>query len=154
MQLRNKMRTDDDEAARKACYEGLRSIGPFVAGAAPPARAGGVWRHATPAAPAANAAAGAWQCLASPAVRLAVLACYLAASQGARRRPAARCLSRPGSADKFAEIVRTRQRLAKAAGYENYYAMKFEQAEGFTLRVGAGRAGHARWAARVRQAVG
>ncbi len=34
VQLRNKMRTDDDEAARKACYEGLRSIGPFVAGAA------------------------------------------------------------------------------------------------------------------------
>ncbi|KAL4458233.1 hypothetical protein ABPG75_013098 [Micractinium tetrahymenae] len=66
VQLRNKMRTDDDEAMRKACYEGLRSIGPFVA-------------------------------------------------------------------EKFAEIVRTRQRLAKAAGYENFYSMKFEQAEGFSL---------------------
>jgi len=28
--LRNKMRTSPDEAERKACYEGLRSIGPFV----------------------------------------------------------------------------------------------------------------------------
>jgi oligoendopeptidase F len=28
--LRNKMRTSPDEAVRKACYEGLRSIGPFV----------------------------------------------------------------------------------------------------------------------------
>lgn len=33
VQLRNSMRTSDDEATRKACYEGLRSIGPFVAGA-------------------------------------------------------------------------------------------------------------------------
>lgn len=37
--------------------------------------------------------------------------------------------------------MRTRQRLAKAAGYENFYAMKFEQAEGFTLRVGWGGGG-------------
>jgi hypothetical protein len=29
--LRNKMRTSSDEAERKACYEGLRAIGPFVA---------------------------------------------------------------------------------------------------------------------------
>ena len=28
--LRNKLRTSADEATRKACYEGLRSIGPFV----------------------------------------------------------------------------------------------------------------------------
>lgn len=28
--LRNKMRTSDNEVLRKACYEGLRSIGPFV----------------------------------------------------------------------------------------------------------------------------
>ena len=28
--LRNKMRTSPDEEERKACYEGLRSIGPFV----------------------------------------------------------------------------------------------------------------------------
>lgn len=33
VQLRNKMRTDDDEAVRQACYDGLRSIGPAVAGA-------------------------------------------------------------------------------------------------------------------------
>lgn len=32
VQLRNNMRTNDDEAVRKACYEGLRSIGPHVAG--------------------------------------------------------------------------------------------------------------------------
>ena len=30
VQLRNKMRTDDSEDVRKACFEGLRSIGPFV----------------------------------------------------------------------------------------------------------------------------
>jgi Zn-dependent oligopeptidase len=29
--LRNAMRVDDDEAARAAAYQGLRSIGPFVA---------------------------------------------------------------------------------------------------------------------------
>jgi hypothetical protein len=28
--LRNEMRTSKDEAIRKAAYEGLRSIGPFV----------------------------------------------------------------------------------------------------------------------------
>ena len=28
--LRNKMRTSPDETERKACYEGLRSIGPFI----------------------------------------------------------------------------------------------------------------------------
>lgn len=28
--LRNKMRTDNDEAVRKAAFEGLRTIGPFV----------------------------------------------------------------------------------------------------------------------------
>jgi len=28
--LRNKMRTSPDESERKACYEGLRAIGPFV----------------------------------------------------------------------------------------------------------------------------
>jgi hypothetical protein len=32
VQLRNLMRTSDDEAMRQACYEGLRSIGPHVAG--------------------------------------------------------------------------------------------------------------------------
>ena len=32
VQLRNLMRTSDDEAVRQACYEGLRSIGPHVAG--------------------------------------------------------------------------------------------------------------------------
>eukprot|EP00292_Cryptomonas_paramecium_P033769 CAMPEP_0113690894 /NCGR_PEP_ID=MMETSP0038_2-20120614/18078_1 /TAXON_ID=2898 /ORGANISM="Cryptomonas paramecium" /LENGTH=663 /DNA_ID=CAMNT_0000612337 /DNA_START=93 /DNA_END=2080 /DNA_ORIENTATION=- /assembly_acc=CAM_ASM_000170 len=28
--LRNRMRTDDDETIRRACWEGLRSVGPFV----------------------------------------------------------------------------------------------------------------------------
>mmetsp|Transcript_26834 Transcript_26834/g.54380 ORF Transcript_26834/g.54380 Transcript_26834/m.54380 type:complete len:130 (-) Transcript_26834:187-576(-) len=28
--LRNRMRTSDEESLRKACYEGLRSTGPFV----------------------------------------------------------------------------------------------------------------------------
>merc|ERR1719387_1820070 len=28
--LRNKMRTDPDEAVRKACYDGMTSIGPFI----------------------------------------------------------------------------------------------------------------------------
>jgi hypothetical protein len=32
VQLRNLMRTSDDEAVRQACYKGLRSIGPHVAG--------------------------------------------------------------------------------------------------------------------------
>lgn len=67
VQLRNKMRTEDDEAVRKACYEGLRSIGPAVA-------------------------------------------------------------------EKFAEIVKVRQALAKTAGYQNFYAMKVEQAEGITMQ--------------------
>merc|ERR1719330_458556 len=31
--LRNRLRTSDSEEVRKACYEGLRSIGPFVLGA-------------------------------------------------------------------------------------------------------------------------
>lgn len=31
VQLRNLMRTADDEGVRRACYEGLRSIGPCVA---------------------------------------------------------------------------------------------------------------------------
>ncbi|PNH06082.1 hypothetical protein TSOC_007613 [Tetrabaena socialis] len=31
VQLRNSLRVSDDEATRKACYEGMRSIGPFVA---------------------------------------------------------------------------------------------------------------------------
>lgn len=30
-QLRDRMRTSDDEAVRQACYQGLRSIGPQVA---------------------------------------------------------------------------------------------------------------------------
>jgi len=29
--LRNVMRVSDDEATRKACYEGMRAVGPFVA---------------------------------------------------------------------------------------------------------------------------
>ena len=69
VQLRNLMRTSDDEAVRQACYEGLRSIGPHVA-------------------------------------------------------------------DKFAEIVKLRNKLAGVAGYQNYYDMKLQQAEGFTLQVG------------------
>ncbi|PSC69592.1 peptidase M3 [Micractinium conductrix] len=68
VQLRNSMRTSDDEATRKACYEGLRSIGPFVA-------------------------------------------------------------------EKFAAIVKLRQQLARTAGFQNYYAMKLEQAEGFGMDV-------------------
>lgn len=31
MQLRNTMRVDDSEAVRRACYEGVRAIGPYVA---------------------------------------------------------------------------------------------------------------------------
>ena len=30
MGLRSKMRVDDDEAMRKACFDGLRKIGDFV----------------------------------------------------------------------------------------------------------------------------
>lgn len=33
MQLRNTMRTSESEEVRKAAYEGLRSVGPHVAGA-------------------------------------------------------------------------------------------------------------------------
>jgi hypothetical protein len=66
VQLRNTMRTSDDEAVRRAAYEGLRSIGPAVA-------------------------------------------------------------------QRFAGIVKLRNRLASAAGYSNYYDMKVRQAEGFSL---------------------
>jgi hypothetical protein len=41
-------------------------------------------------------------------------------------------------ADKFAEIVKLRNKLAGVAGYQNYYDMKLQQAEGFTLQVGHG----------------
>jgi len=63
--LRTKMRTADDEPTRKACYEGLRAIGPFVA-------------------------------------------------------------------ERFAVIVKKRNALAKSCGYEDFYDMKVQQAEGFS----------------------
>jgi hypothetical protein len=48
------------------------------------------------------------------------------------------CLPLPAlGADKFAEIVKLRNKLAGVAGYQNYYDMKLQQAEGFTLQVGA-----------------
>jgi len=63
--LRNMMRTDSDEAARKACFEGLQSIGPFVC------------------------------------------------DHG------------------FVELVKLRNRMAKALGYVDFYDYKVTQAEGF-----------------------
>ena len=33
VQLRNTMKTADEEGTRQACYDGLRSVGPHVAGA-------------------------------------------------------------------------------------------------------------------------
>jgi hypothetical protein len=62
VQLRNTMRVAEDEATRKACYEGMREVGPFVA------------------------------------------------------------------AD-LAEIVKLRNKLARAAGYEDYYDYKVQAAE-------------------------
>ena len=59
------MRVDADEAGRKACWEGLRAIPPFVTG------------------------------------------------------------------NGFLELVKTRNRMAKALGYEDYYDYKVTQAEGF-----------------------
>lgn len=41
----------------------------------------------------------------------------------------------PPTADKFAEIVKLRNKLARVAGYKDYYAMKLEQAEGFGMDV-------------------
>ncbi len=38
-------------------------------------------------------------------------------------------------AERFTEIVKVRNRLAKAAGFRNYYDMKLQQAEGFSLEV-------------------
>eukprot|EP00891_Asterochloris_glomerata_P001220 jgi/Astpho2/1220/Aster-07071 len=67
VQLRNTMRTNPDEATRKACWEAMRSIGPHIVG-------------------------------------------------------------------KFCEIVKLRNRLAKVAGFEDYYDMKVQQAEGFSKR--------------------
>ncbi|KAJ3111583.1 hypothetical protein HDU96_005547 [Phlyctochytrium bullatum] len=64
VQLRNLMRTSPDEELRKACYEGLRGIGPFVA-------------------------------------------------------------------ERFCTIVKLRNKLARALGYECFYDMKVTQAEGF-----------------------
>jgi len=63
--LRNKMRTDSSEDVRKACWQGLRSIGDFV------------------------------------------------------------------TAEGFVELVRARNRMAKALGYVDYYDYKVTQAEGF-----------------------
>ena len=63
--LRNTMRTNDNEATRKACYEGLRSIGPFVL------------------------------------------------KEG------------------FCDIIKGRNKLAKALGYVDFYDLKVSQAEGF-----------------------
>ncbi|KAI8915965.1 hypothetical protein EDD86DRAFT_197305 [Gorgonomyces haynaldii] len=64
VQLRNIISTNPDEKTRKAAYEGMRSIGPFVA-------------------------------------------------------------------EKFCEIVKLRNRFAKALGYECFYDMKVQKAEGF-----------------------
>jgi len=62
--LRTKMRTAEDEATRKACYEGMRSIGPAVV-------------------------------------------------------------------DQFVEIIKCRNRMAKALGYADFYEYKVQAAEGF-----------------------
>lgn len=64
VKLRDIMRTSDDEAKRKACWEGMRSIGPFVA-------------------------------------------------------------------ERFIEIVKLRNKLAKLMGYIDFYDYKVSQAEGF-----------------------
>merc|ERR1740130_676781 len=63
--LRSKMRVNPDEAVRKACWEGLRAIGPFVTG------------------------------------------------------------------NGFVELVKARNSMAKALGYEDFYDYKVTQAEGF-----------------------
>eukprot|EP00195_Chlamydomonas_chlamydogama_P009741 CAMPEP_0202900574 /NCGR_PEP_ID=MMETSP1392-20130828/11915_1 /ASSEMBLY_ACC=CAM_ASM_000868 /TAXON_ID=225041 /ORGANISM="Chlamydomonas chlamydogama, Strain SAG 11-48b" /LENGTH=623 /DNA_ID=CAMNT_0049586991 /DNA_START=175 /DNA_END=2046 /DNA_ORIENTATION=- len=67
VQLANTMRVNDDEATRKACYEGMRGIGPFVA-------------------------------------------------------------------ERFLEIVRCRNKLARSLGYEDFYDYKVTAAEGFGKR--------------------
>ena len=64
VQLRTRMRTSSDEAERKACFEGVQTIGPFVA-------------------------------------------------------------------ERFVEIVRLRNRFARALGYEDFYDYKVTQSEGF-----------------------
>lgn len=46
-------------------------------------------------------------------------------------------------AERFAEIVKLRNKLARVAGYQNYYAMKLEQAEGFGMDVRRGGGGGA-----------
>lgn len=98
VQLRNTMRTNDDEALRKAAYEGLRSIGPFVAGG-----------------------------LRDVVVVTQERPCRLPITPPSPSPPIA--------AEHFAEIVKVRNRLAKAAGYRNFYDMKLQQAEGFSLEV-------------------
>ncbi|KAJ1484191.1 hypothetical protein T484DRAFT_1894807 [Baffinella frigidus] len=66
--LRNTMRTAESEEVRKACFEGLRTIGPFVL------------------------------------------------------------------ENGFLDIVKARNRMAKALGFEDYYDMKVTQAEGFSKK--------------------
>jgi len=68
VQLATKMRTETDEAVRKACFEGLRSIGPFVLD------------------------------------------------------------------NGFLEVVKARNQMSKALGYEDYYDYKVTQAEGFNKK--------------------
>eukprot|EP00197_Chlamydomonas_leiostraca_P012787 CAMPEP_0202859018 /NCGR_PEP_ID=MMETSP1391-20130828/1317_1 /ASSEMBLY_ACC=CAM_ASM_000867 /TAXON_ID=1034604 /ORGANISM="Chlamydomonas leiostraca, Strain SAG 11-49" /LENGTH=626 /DNA_ID=CAMNT_0049538015 /DNA_START=77 /DNA_END=1957 /DNA_ORIENTATION=- len=67
VQLRDLMRVSDDEATRRACYEGMRGIGPFVA-------------------------------------------------------------------ERFLEIVKLRNRMARLMGYEDFYDYKVTSAEGFGKR--------------------
>ena len=72
VQLRNLMRTSDDEGVRRACYEGTRAIGPAVA-------------------------------------------------------------------ERFAEIVKLRNKWACVAGFENYYDMKVQVGRGERWRGGGER---------------
>ena len=140
VQLRNTMKTADEEGTRQACYDGLRSVGPHVAGArrARPACMQCVHAHAPAPTPAA--------CSAVLRTAVCLRACQLRAKAskgmqsharvgaggGAASAACPHCRPAAGraAAEKFCEIVKLRNKLARLQGYQDFYDMKASGAEG------------------------
>lgn len=133
------MRTHESEEVRKAAYQGLRSVGPHVAGAQ--AVLEWLWGSAAGHLRARLLRGGRRACTASPVLHclrqpaLPTVACCPPLSCCCAVNPLQL------QAEQFAEIVKLRNKLARVAGFKNYYAMKLEQAEGFGMDVSGRGAG-------------
>lgn len=138
VQLRNSMKMSPGETDRKAAYDALCSIGPFVAGAE-------VWVLSDEDVVVADVFfcffwGVGWEgeerrgSAELPGVTEHLDTLQIPSFWGGTTSSSDTCTATPlAAAGDFCEIVKVRNQLAAAAGFANYYDMKVQAAEGFDL---------------------